>query len=159
MPRILIFIVVGFILLAGGAIAIMQQMELGPFEPSAEEAAALLEKEKEAEPEPLVAPRFVNMNSLIIPIIQADKVYGTIQLQLQIETTLDREPKLKEVLPKLRDIFLRDLHAYLPRLLRRKKALDVTLIKYRLEVIGRRAFGKDIFEAVLIQSAVDRPIR
>ena len=160
MPRILVFIVVGFILLAGGVITVMQQMELGPFAPSAEElAAAAASEKKEPEQEPLVPPRFVNMDSLIIPVIQEDKVFGTIQLQLQIETTEDREPKLKEILPKLRDIFLRDLHGYLPRLLRKKKALDVAAIKNRLEVIGRRAFGKDMFDAILIQSAIERPVK
>ena len=157
MPRILIFIVVGIILLAGGAIGVMQQMEIGPFVENEEEKAALLEKNKIVEPESLVPPRYVNMNSLIIPVIQEDKVFGTIQLQLQIETTEDREAKLKEILPKLRDLFLRDLHSYLPRLLRKKKTLDVSAIKHRLEFIGRRAYGKTLFDAVLIQSAIERP--
>ena len=159
MPRVLVIIVAAFVLLAGGAIGVMQQMELGPFAPASPEEEARLAAEKKAEPKSLQPPRFVNMEVLVIPIIQGDRVFGTIQLQLQIETTVDREPALTKNLPKLRDIFIRDLHAYLPRLLRKKKELDTTAIKHRLEVIGRRTIGKDAFDAVLIQSAIDRPLK
>lgn len=157
MPRILVIIVAVIIMLAGAAVTVMQQLEIGPFAPK-EPAAATPE---EGSPPPpgtsLTPPKFVSMEPLVIPIVFGERISGTVQLQVQLETSAEKESELKQVLPRVSDAFVRDLHGYLPRLLRDKQQLDVDLIKRRLMIIAERAVGQGLVDNVLIQSAIDRP--
>jgi flagellar basal body-associated protein FliL len=153
MSRILIMVVAGFIVLAGGAITIMQQLEMGPFAPKVDAAAA------PAAPSGRVDPvRFVSMEVLVVPIIQNDRVISTIQIEIQIETTQSREQGLNKQMPKLTDAFVTDLRSYVPRILRDKNDVDTETLKKRLAIIGERAIGKGMFDAVLIQSVLERKV-
>jgi flagellar basal body-associated protein FliL len=151
MSRILIMVVAGFIVLAGGAITIMQQLEMGPFAPKVEATSAAAA--------PRVDPvRFVSMDTLVVPIIQNDRVVTTIQIEIQLETTQSREPGLNKQMPKLTDAFVTDLRSYVPRILRDKDDVDTETLKKRLSIIGERAIGKGMFDAVLIQSVLERKV-
>jgi hypothetical protein len=57
--------------------------------------------------------------------------------------------------PKLNDIFIRDLHAFIPRLFRNKKELDVSIVKKRLELIAQRSTKPGIITGVLVQSVTN----
>jgi flagellar basal body-associated protein FliL len=151
MSRILIMVVAGFIVLAGGAITIMQQLEMGPFAPKPESAPAT--------PVAKVDPvRFVSMETLVVPIIQNDRVITMIQIEIQLETTQSREQALVKQMPKLTDAFVTDLRSYVPRILRDKNDVDTESLKKRLAIIGERAIGKGQFDAVLIQSVLERKV-
>jgi hypothetical protein len=144
-------VVAGFIVLAGGAITIMQQLEMGPFAPKVEATPAAAA--------PRVDPvRFVAMDTLVVPIIQNDRVVTTIQIEIQLETTQSREPGLNKQMPKLTDAFVTDLRSYVPRILRDKDDVDTETLKKRLSIIGERAIGKGMFDAVLIQSVLERKV-
>ena len=152
MSRILIMVVAAFIVLAGGAITIMQQLELGPFAPKVETDAQPTQSSK-------VDPvRFVPMDALIVPIIQDGRVVSTIQIEIQIETTQSREPNLVKQMPRLTDAFVTDLRAYIPRMLRDQNDVDTEILKKRLSIIGERAIGAGAFDAVLIQSVLERKV-
>lgn len=151
MSRILIMVVAGFIVLAGGAITIMQQLEMGPFAAKHEAAPAA--------PTTKVDPvRFVSMKPLNVPIIVNDRVISTIQIEIQFETTQSREQGLTKQMPKLTDAFVTDLRSYVPRILRDKNDVDTETLKKRLAIIGERAIGKGVFDAVLIQSILERKV-
>lgn len=153
MSRILIFVVAGFIVLAGGAITIMQQLEMGPFAPKPEV------QETATTAKPAVDPvRFVLMETLVVPVIQNDRVVSTIQIEVQLETTQTRESQLTKLLPRLTDAFVTDLRSYIPRVLRDRPDVDTEGLKKRLAIIGERAIGKGMFDAVLIQSILERKI-
>jgi flagellar basal body-associated protein FliL len=159
MPKLLIIIVAGFLMFAGATVSIMQQMELGPFAPDEDAAAgqpgaATRPPSKTQEP-----PKFVTMDPLVVPVIQGNRVAATIQIQLQLETSEDKMTLLKKMMPRLKDAYIRDLHNYIPRLLRGKKELDLAMLKQRLVIIGERAIGKGLMSDVLIQSVLDRPTR
>jgi hypothetical protein len=145
-------VVAGFIVLAGGAITIMQQLEMGPFAPKPEAAAAV---QQTARVDPV---RFVSMETLVVPIIQNDRVITTIQIEIQLETTQSREQGLNKQMPKLTDAFVTDLRSYVPRILRDKNDVDTETLKKRLAIIGERAIGKGMFDAVLIQSVLERKV-
>lgn len=156
MPRILIFVVAGFIVLAGGAITVMQQLEIGPFAPkisadSPEEAA----KKSGSRNDP---PRFVTMEPVVVPILQNDRVAGTIQIEIQIETTQSRESQLNKQMTRLTDAFVTDLKTFVPRHLRDHPQVDTEVLKKRLAIIGERAIGKGLFDAVLIQNVLERKV-
>ncbi len=161
MPKVLIIALAVVILLAGGAVTLMQQMELGPFEKEVEltpeqkaAIAAEIARKKSLEP-----PRYVDLEPLLIPIFKGDTVVATIQLQIQIETRKGNQSKITKQMPRLKDAYIRDLHAYIPRLLRKQKDLDIASLKRRLFVIGERAIGKGLIDGVLVQSAMNRKLR
>ena len=152
MSRILIMVVAGFIVLAGGAITIMQQLEMGPFAPKLETAAP-------AAPTSRVDPiRFVAMDALVVPVILNDRVVSMIQIEIQLETSQSREAGLNKQMPKLTDAFVTDLRSFIPRILRDRSDIDTETLKKRLAIIGERAIGKGMFDAVLIQSVLERKV-
>ena len=157
MPRILIIVIVLFILLAGAAVAVMQQLELGPFAPKPEmteiekaEAAAKLETfDKEA-------PAFIELDPLVIPIVREDRIGGSVQLQIQIETKNEHRLELLKMQPRISDAFIRDLYGFIPRMLKTRPDLDLDILSRRLVIIGERAVGPGYIDNVLIQSIVER---
>ncbi len=139
---IIVFVVV--LLLAGGAFSVMKWMKMGPF---AEEG-----QEQEA-PAPVEPPRFLDMEGLNIPIFQGERVAAIIQIQLKIETIGDENSeKVKKLLPRLGDAFLRELYVYLPRLIKKEEQLNVLLIKRRLQREADKVAGKGVVNNILVQS-------
>lgn len=154
MPRILIFVVAGFIVLAGGAITVMQQLEIGPFAPKVPSG-----EQEEAKRGPRNdPPRFVVMEPVVVPILQNDRVAATIQIEIQIETTQSRESQLNKQMTRLTDAFVTDLKTFVPRHLRDNPQVDTEVLKKRLAIIGERAIGKGLFDAVLIQNVLERKV-
>ena len=99
------------------------------------------------------------MDPFAVPVLEGDRVAGTVQLQVQPETTADKESQLNKLLPRVSDAFVGGLHGYPPRLLRDKRRLDVDLIERGLAIIADRAIGKGLIDNLLIQSAIGRPVR
>jgi hypothetical protein len=155
MPRILIFVVAGFIVLAGGAITVMQQLEIGPFAPKVASADSPDEAKKSSRVDP---PRFVTMEPVVVPILQNDRVAATVQIEIQIETTQSRESQLNKQMTRLTDAFVTDLKTFVPRHLRDHPQVDTEVLKKRLAIIGERAIGKGLFDAVLIQNVLERKV-
>ncbi len=162
MPKVLIFIIVGVLLLAGGGVTVMQQMELGPFAPDpvegaeagAEGGAEKAKMPKEDEPDP---PIYLTMAPIVIPIFQGDKVTTNIQLTIQIEVARKDAPEIRKRMTKLKDALLSDLIGFVPRHLRDHKKLDFGILSRRLMVIAERAVGKGLVDGVLIQGILDQP--
>jgi flagellar basal body-associated protein FliL len=154
MPKFLVIIVAGFIILAGGTVTVMSQMKIGPFAPEAE--AATQPTTMTAEERPPDIPKFITMDPIVLSVYKGDRVAGTIQLHIQIEVSEKNAARLKLSMPKLKDAYLQDLNGYLPRLLRDKKEVDVSLVKQRLQIIGDRSLGKGVIDSVLIQSVLNR---
>ncbi len=161
MPKLLIIILAVCILAAGGGFTVMQQMELGPFTKKPELSQA--EKAKiaavVARKKALAPPRFITMDPILVPIFRGDVVAATIQLQVQIETRAESEAAINKQMPRLKDAYIRDLHSYVPRLLRKQKDLDIAALKRRLIIIGSRTIGKGLIDGILIQSALNRKLR
>ena len=151
MPKIVIFVFVGIILLSGGSVALMMQMEIGPF--ANEEIKATVDSTpKDEKPEKKIAIETVTMAPLSIPIIQNGKIALNLQLEVQIDTIKEKAPKLREKLPILKDAYVRDLFSFIPRQLRKSKKLDQESLRRRLRVVGQRTIGKGIILAVKIKS-------
>ncbi|MCG8511167.1 MAG: hypothetical protein MI741_18260 [Rhodospirillales bacterium] len=128
----------------------MKQLEWGPFAPdNGEEAAA--EAAEPSEP-----PRFIDMDPLVVPVFAGDKVVGTIQIQLKLETMgAENEEHINLIMPRLNDAFLRELYTYIPRLLRKEGSVDVFMIKQRLQRVAVKVAGKERIDNVLVQSVTE----
>ena len=150
--KIAVIIFAVLVMLGGGAVSIMKWLQMGPFEPTVEELA---EQQESSEP-----PRFIDMDQLTIPIFQGEKVVANVQIQLKLEALgEDNESKLLRLLPRLSDAFWRDLYGFIPRLLRKERQIDATVIKERLRLIGDKVVGKGVINNVLVQSLTNSPSR
>ena len=151
MPKIVIFVFVGIILLSGGSIGLMMYLEIGPFA-NEEKKANADSATKDEKPENKLVIQTVAMAPLSIPIIQNGKIALNLQLEVQIDTTDKKAPILQEKLPILKDAYVRDLFSFIPRQLRKSKKLDQETLRRRLRVVGQRKIGKGIILAVKIKS-------
>ena len=123
------------LLIAGGTVAALKYLKMGPFAGKDEKVTA---KAKAIEP-----PRFITIPSLNVPLFADDKVAGTVLIQLKIETIGSKnEAKVNRLLPRINDAFLRELHTFIPRLLQKTKRLDVFILKKRLLMVCDRVVGK-----------------
>lgn len=139
-------------MIAGGTISVLKWLEVGPFVATEEQIAEESEFE-EGEP-----PRFIDMDPLAIAIFQGDKVVATIQIQFKLEALgADNEAKITRLIPRLDDAFLRDLYAFLPRLLKKEERISVVIIKKRLQMVANKVTGPGTIKDILIQSVVDIP--
>ena len=148
----IIIAVIFLLVLIGSAVAAMKFLRIGPmFALEGENAEA--EATAPAEP-----PRFIALEPLIIPLFQGDKLAGTVNIVLKLETTgAENERHLVRLLPRLSNAFLVDMHGYVPRLLRTKERLDLEAISTRLQYVGDRIAGDGVIGNVLVQSVVDSP--
>ena len=141
----IIIIIVGLIILGGGAFSALKALKLGPF---AEEGEMVEEEAAPAEP-----PRVIEFDPLYLPIFRGDKVAATIMIQFKLETQgEENEALITKLLPRLNDAFLRDLYVFVPELLKKTDRIDPKVLKKRLHQVGARVTGKGVIENVIIQS-------
>ncbi len=135
-------------MLTGVTISVMKSMGIGPFA-NTEPTEEVVEKSDDP-------PRFMDMAPLVITVFHGEKVATTIHIQLKLEVIGDdNETKISRMMPRLNDAFLRDLHAFIPRLLRKHERIDVIIVKKRLQMIAAKVAGKDSISSVLVQSITD----
>ena len=151
----------------------MKWMNLGPFQ---EKAA----QQEEAPSEPTL---LVDMEPLLIPIFQGDKVAATLQFQVKLETIgSENAAKIQYLMPKINDLFMRELYGFMPRLLKvikEEQKIDflgllkegqqkevqqkevqqfhVLVINQRLKLISDKFIGPDLVTKVLVQSVINAP--
>lgn len=148
----LLLLIAMFIFLLGATIGSLKFLELGPFKPKKGEIRKVLRKEI------IDTTVFIDMEPLAIPIFQGNRVVATIQIQIKLETNNEgKAEEIRERMPIITDAFVRDLHSFLPRLLRAKKRVDVLIIKQRLQMVGDKVVGKGIISNVQVQSLIDQP--
>ena len=144
-------IVAAILILAGGAVAAMKWLAIGPFE-----VVEIIEEEKEPKEEPIL----IDMDPLILQLILEDQIGGTIEIQIKLKTAgQENFIFLKRRLTKVSDAFLQDLHGFMPRLLEKKNRLDAIILRDRLKVIGERLLGKGYIDEVQVRSVIEKPVR
>lgn len=146
----LLIAIVGLMLLGGGAVSVLKWMKLGPFEDVISDSGIQIVRDEDT--------IFVDMEPLVIPIFRGDRVAATIQIQVKLETIgEENKAKLQHVLPRISNLFITDLHTFLPRMLKKVERLDVLIIKQRLKLISDLLVGPELIQNVLVQSVIDTP--
>ncbi len=147
-------IFIGFIVLVcilGGAVGVMKWMELGPF------ANPNAEVEKPKRPSKGEA-KFVEMTPLLVNVFGNGKVLGNFQFELKLEVWNDDHfAEVRKMTPVLKDAFFKDLHTFIPRMLKEQDQLNLAILQQRLQLRADIVLGKDVVQSVLIQSVVDTP--
>jgi flagellar basal body-associated protein FliL len=147
----LVIAVVLVTIISGGAIATLKVLEIGPFA-----APKVTDTSKPTEVVRDEPPKYIKMEPIFIPVITQNKVAVTLRIEIQLETYgRDNQQMLLHLKTKLNDIFIRDLHAFIPRLFREKKELDVTIIKKRMELIASRSTSPGVITGVLVKSVTN----
>ncbi len=139
------------LLIAGATIGAMKFMGIGPFQDPNKPVEEAKPKEEGA--------LFVDMEPLIINVVQGGQVMATIQMEIKLECTGNENIiTIKKLLPKLKNAFMQDLHAFVPRMLSEIERLDLPTIKDRLQMVADRVTPeKGMVRDVLIQSLLDTP--
>ena len=151
----LLIAIAAILILAGGAVAAMKWLQIGPFA-STEMATEAKEDPEEVKEDSI----FVDLDPLMLPVINGNQIAGTIQIQVKLETSgQDNAIFLKRRLTRISDAFVKDLHGFVPRLLKKKERIDVIILKDRLKVIGTRLLCKGYIDDVLVQSVIETPAR
>ena len=147
-------IFIGFMVLIfimGGAVGAMKWMHLGPFAVTDPEA---MKPKKPAKGE----AKFVEISPLLVNVFGNDKVLGNFQFELKLEVwTDDHFAEVRRKTPILRDAFIKDLHTFIPRMLKEQDQLNLAVLQERLQQRCDIVLGKDVVQSVLIQSVVDTP--
>lgn len=129
----------------------MKWLQLGPFaDPSMVQAGPERPKEGDA--------KFVEINPLLINILGNGKVLGNFQFELKLEVWTDAHfAEVRRKTPMIKDAFLKDLHTFIPRMLKESDQLNLAVLQKRLQMRAEMVMGKDVVQSVLIQSVVDTP--
>ncbi len=139
------------LMLGGGTVSALKFLKLGPFQ-----GDEVVEEKPEEEVEDKTL--FVDTEPLAIPIFQGNRVAATVQIQVKLATNgKDNVERIKRIMPVITDAFVRDLHSFMPRLLKAEERIDVLIIKQRLQLISNKVAGKGLIKNVLVQSAIDQP--
>lgn len=142
MKKILIILVV-LLLLGGGGGGYYYYFILLP------------EQEAMAEPAPPPPPdtRFVELQSLRIPVMRNGAVTNYVSLDISLETIgPDNESTARSLLPRVRNAFLTDLLGYFAAV-PVEDSIMVKPIKRRLLILCNRVLGQGVVNDVLIQNA------
>lgn len=147
----LILIFAFLVMLCGGTVSALKFLEIGPFEVKGKP------KEKKVAAVRRNAAVFVDMDPLAIPIFQGNRVAALVQIQVKLQTSSDKNAKkIRRMMPVINDAFVRDLHGFMPRLLKAEERIDPVIIKQRLQMISDKIAGRGLIEDVQVQSVLER---
>ena len=149
------------LMIAGGTMATLKTMEMGPFakteEQLAEEAARIASGERQLSAFS-AKPYYIEMDPLLIPIFRDNEIAGTIQIIYKLEVFGNENYKsVGKLKTKLGDALIKDFTYYIPRTLRKNQRLDVPLIKYRLKMVSDKVLGKDVVSEAIVQGMTQVP--
>ncbi|MBI3113522.1 MAG: hypothetical protein HYZ04_03295 [Rhodospirillales bacterium] len=141
------------VMLGGGTASILKWLQLGPFQ-------ELQKEEKQPKAQKIEEIITIDMDPLITTIFQENRVAALVQIELKLETQGDkRAERIKYLLPVINDAFLKDMHSFMPRLLKAEERVDAEIIRQRLQLIGDKVAGKGLIRNVVIGDIVEQPAR
>ncbi|MBW7849183.1 MAG: hypothetical protein H3C38_01650 [Rhodospirillales bacterium] len=145
-----LLIVASLLPIGGLAAGGMAALGLPPFATSAgvDEAATA------APPAP--PPAFVEVGLVGVPIIEDKRVVKSLVLQVKLDVDPKEKLRVEESLPRLQNNFLSDLLEFIPRHLRDRDNVDLTVVKLRLTMVCDRLLGKGVVNDVLVMSFMER---
>ena len=139
------------VILCGATVSALKFLKLGPFQ-----GEEVVEEKPEEQVEATIL--LVDMEPLAIPIFQGNRVAATVQIEVKLLTNgKDNVERIKKIMPVITNAFVRDLHSFMPRLLKAEERIDVLIIKQRLQLISNKVAGKGLIKNVLVQSVIDQP--
>ena len=113
----------------------------------------------EEEEELIVAPFFVRMDSLVIPVIRNNQVERHVMLTLTLEVGDNHgRHRVQKAVNRIRDAFVLDLHGYMRVVLTRSREDFLFLLKGRLLRVVAGVIGPGVVREVLVQQVAEREV-
>ena len=117
---------------------------------------------------------FIDMKPLIIPIIYGNEVAANLRLKIKLETKFQEDNKeyqgslrdkksenlksaqtgVEKLLPHIENIFITDLHSFIPRFFKRYDRVDNKILSERLLIIATRKLQKKIIYSIEVNSKI-----
>ena len=122
--------------------------------------ALAVDREKGLKPPPVPGvPDFVDLDPIVLPVIERDRVTRQIGIMLtleladgQSEKNIDGEKRLR-----LMDAFVRELHLIYSARSTGERIVDEAVIKQRLLRSADGVLGKGVVHAILVRRLVEQP--
>ena len=148
MRMFIIIVVAALVVLGGGGGAAWWFLLQEPKEQEVAENAA----------EPInTQPEFVQIDTIVIPVIREGTVLHHLSYSLQVEVRdSDAKFQLYESFRQLRDAFIVELHSLAAMRFVQQGNYDIHLIKTRLKLAGEKIVGKNVIEAILVRHLAKR---
>ncbi len=141
------------VMLGGGTASMLKWLKLGPFQ-------ELEPKPKKAEIAKVEDTITIDMDPLVTTLFQQNRVAALVQIELKLETAGPKKAeRIKYLMPVLSDAFLRDMHSFIPRLLKAEEKIDTESIRQRLRMVGDKVAGKGVISDVVIGDIIQQPAR
>jgi len=138
------------LMISGATISVLKWLKIGPFSEAVVEEAVVEEKPEEL-------PLEVDIDDLIIPLFDDDRVAATVMINLKLEVKgTENEEKVTKLLPRLSDAFLRDLYAFIPRVVRKEGKLTPSILRERMKMIGEKVLGPEVIHDIIIEEMTER---
>ncbi|MCK5295515.1 MAG: hypothetical protein KAJ75_01370 [Alphaproteobacteria bacterium] len=117
----------------------------------------LFSEEKEEEPqkkkeEPEKAT-LINIKTITTTMFLDDNKLSNFVITLRLDVPHDKEKEVKKNLPRIQDAFVKELHIYLPKMLKYKKKIDLKTVKQILLRASHRTLCRNNINDVLIRAA------
>jgi len=149
----IVMIFAALVMLGGGTASMLKWLQIGPFE-------ELKKAEKQETVKKVEEAVTIDLDPLVTTIFQENRVAALVQIELKLETVGDkRVERIKYLLPVITDAFLKDMHSFIPRLLKAEERLDAEIIRQRLQLIGDKVVGKGMIRNVVVGDIVEQPVR
>ena len=139
--------------------------EIGPFAKS---------EEKTDGPVPLKSV-FIKLKQLTIPIINGNEIVANLNINITIETKVPEigqtyqgslrernekqkeleKHKLEKLMPQIENMFISDLHSFIPRFFQKYDGIDDKVLSLRLLAIANKQVEKDLIYKVSTISKIE----
>ena len=149
----MIMIFAFLVMLGGGTASMLKWLQLVPFQ-------ELEPKEKPKEMAKVEDTVTIDMEPLVTTLFQENRVAALVQIEYKLETLGGKKAeRVKYLTPVIGDAFLKDMHSFIPRLLKAEERIDAETIRQRLKLIGDRVTGKGLISDVVIGDIIEQPAR
>lgn len=108
-----------------------------------------------------VAPSFVELEPLVLPVVDEDGVSQVISLVVALEVKDEQSAlEVEKLSPRLKDAYIQDMYGALSNngTTMQGGVIQVGAIKSRLSKISTKVLGENVVKDVLLQVVQQRPI-
>lgn len=153
--KMIIMVVLALVVLSGGGAGAYFYFK-APAEAATGEGGAEGKPHKKGDPALFV---YYEMDPLVLPIVDRDKITQTISLVVALEVADEDTRTLVESYgPKLKDAYLQSLYGMLNKKAAMEGGLiEISSLKKRLNLISNEILGEGVVNDVLLQVVQERP--
>jgi flagellar basal body-associated protein FliL len=104
-------------------------------------------------------PKFVNINSVVVPIMHANGQSHMVAMNVVLEVKGKNADHVQKMEPRVRDAFIRALYGNFERYsIMKDGTINVNRVKRHLKLASQHVLGKDNVDDILVQGLIHKPM-